>query len=439
MNRKLTRRDLFKVMGAGAGAAALTSCAPKKEEAPSGGKKYEGVTIRMLSQGGAGYETAVTQYGKDFEDLTGCKVEFDWAPWENLMPKIQADLASGSPQLDIFCNDREFQYTIWPELLPLDDLIKKYNYDMEGFLEPTYKFGTGVAGQTARFGLPVAPNVSVIFYRTDLIKEFPTTWADYDKLLIDMKDKTGKPPLGFAGVAAQLVKAFWARYWATGQPNISSDWEVLVNNETGVKSATLLYDFFKKYTPQGMLAWDNPDGCNAFLAGDIVVLESWPGFCLTGFEGEGSEVKGKWSMARYPEGGSGNYVEHNMVILKKSKNHDAAFEFIAYCTDPERSKRSQLEYQVTPARATVFDDADVKKDSPWLPAYLQVMNAGLVPFFGIPYWLEMFIGLAEGLSTILAETATPKEALDDVAAKWEKLIKDDPLDFDYQELPSADR
>lgn len=434
MTSKLTRRNLFKAMGVGAGAAALTSCAPKEAAPKEGGKKYEGVTIRMLSQGGAGYETAVTQYGKDFEALTGCKVEFDWAPWENLMPKLQADLASGSPQLDIFCNDREFQYTVWPELLPLDDLIKKYNYDMDGFLEPVYKFGQGIAGQTSRFGLPLGPGVSVIFYRTDLIKEFPNTWADYEKLLIDLKASTGKPPLGFAGVAAQLVKAFWARYWSTGQSNLSPDWKPLINNDTGVKSATMLYDFFKKYTPNGMLAWDNPDGCNAFLAGDIVVLESWPGFCLAGFEGEGSKAKGKWSMARYPEGGSGNYVEHNMVILKKSKNPDAAFEFIAYCTDLERSKRSAIEFAVDPARTAVYDDADVKKASPWMPAFKDVLNAGLVPFWGIPYWLEMFIGLAEGLSTILAETATPQQALDDVAAKWEKLITDDPLDFEYKEL-----
>jgi multiple sugar transport system substrate-binding protein len=420
-------------MGAAAGAAALGGCAAPGGGA--GGKKYAGKKIRMLSQGGGSYEKAVTQYGKEFEELTGCKVEFDWAPWENLMPKLQADLASGSPQLDIFCNDREFQYTVWPDLLPLDDLIKKYNYDMNGFLEPVYKFGQGIAGQKARFGLPLAPGVSVIFYRTDLIKEFPTKWADYEQLLVDMKAKTGKAPLGFAGVAAQLVKAFWARYWSLGQPNLSKDWKVLINNETGVKAATMLYDFYKKYTPQGMLAWDNPDGCNAFKAGDIVVLESWPGFCLDSFEAADSPVKGKWSMARYPEGGSGNYVEHNMVILKKSKNPDAAFEFIAYCTDLTRSKRSAIEFKVDPARTAVYDDNDVKSKSPWMPAYKNVLNAGLVPFFGIPYWLEMFIALAEGLSTILAEKAKVKEALDAVAAKWEKLIKDNPLNFEYTELP----
>ena len=436
MERKMSRRDLFKYVGVGAAGAALTACAPGTG-GTTGGKKYAGKKIRMLSQGGAGYEKALTQYGKEFEEQTGCKVEFDWAPWENLMPKLQADLASGSPQLDIFCNDREFQYTVWPELLPLDDLIKKYNYDMNGFLKPVYNFGQGIAGQKVRFGLPVAPGVSVIFYRTDLIPQFPTTWADYEKLLVDMKEKTGKPPLGFAGVAAQLVKAFWARYWSMKQPNISKDWKVLIANDTGVKAATMLYDFYKKYTPQGMLAWDNPDGCNAFKAGDIVVLESWPGFCLEGFEASDSKVKGKWSMSPYPEGGSGNYVEHNMVILKKSKNPDAAFEFIAYCTDLTRSKRSAIEFKVDPAREAVYDDSEVKSKSPWMPAYKNVLNAGLVPFFGIPYWLEMFIALAEGLSTILAEKATPKAALSDVAAKWEKLIKDSPLNFEYNELPGG--
>jgi multiple sugar transport system substrate-binding protein len=334
----------------------------------------------------------------------------------------------------MFLNDREFQYSIWPELLPLDDLIKKFDYPIDGFLEAAYKFGVGIGGQKSRFGLPVQSNVSVVIYRTDLIKEFPTTWADYEKLLIDLKASTGKPPLGFAGVAAQLVKAFLARYWAQGQATISPDWKPLINNEVGVKAATMLLNFYQNYCPSGMLAWDNPDGCNAFKAGDIAVLESWPGFCVAGFESADSQVKGKWSMARYPEGGSGNYVEHNALILKKSKNPEAAFEFLAYCTLPEQAKRMAIEWKSDPTRKAVYSDPDVVKDSPWMPQFAKVLDAGLVPFFGIPYWLELFIGLAEGLSTILAGTATVQGGLDDIAAKWEKLISENPLDFEYKEI-----
>ena len=46
---------------------------------------------------------------------------------------------------------------------------------MDGFFEPVYKFGEGVAGGLTgqRFGLPIRIGACWVFYRTDLIKEFP--------------------------------------------------------------------------------------------------------------------------------------------------------------------------------------------------------------------------------------------------------------------------
>src|SRR5207244_11569821 len=54
-------------------------------------------------------DLALRAYGKEFTASTGANVEFDFSPWETLMPKVQADLASGQPQFDLFMNDIEFQ------------------------------------------------------------------------------------------------------------------------------------------------------------------------------------------------------------------------------------------------------------------------------------------------------------------------------------------
>jgi len=444
---ELSRRQLLRLMGAGAAGAVLVGCGATPEpaaptaapaaaatEAPAAaGKAYEGVTLRMLSQGGAAYEKPVTLYAKEFEEMTGAKVEFDWAPWESMMPKLQADLASGTPQLDIFMNDIEFQYTVWPSLLPLDDLIEKYNYNMDGFFEPVYTFGGNVANQGKRFGIPISTGVSVIFYRTDLIDEFPTTWDAYEQLLIDLKEETGKPPLGFAGVTAQLVKLFLARYWSQGDPLLTPDWKPLINSEKGVKALTMLKDYALNYAPDGVLAWDNPDGCNAFKSGDVVVLESWPGFCLEGFEEDDSMVKGKWAMAKYPEGGTGNFTQHNATILNTSQNQDAAFEFIAYITNEEQQKRSALEYLNDPVRKSLYSDPELIEQFPWYPDYAKVLDAGKPFAPGVPQWLEMFISVGEAASLAISEEKTPQEALDEAAAKWDELFEQNPMEFEYVE------
>ena len=74
---------------------------------------------------------------------------------------------------------------------------------------------------------------SWVFYRTDLIDEFPTTWDDYNTMLGELTngDQHG---LGFAGVSAQLVKLFLARFWSMGGTLLTPDWQPQVNSETGV-------------------------------------------------------------------------------------------------------------------------------------------------------------------------------------------------------------
>lgn len=442
---RYNRRDFLKavgIMGAGSLLAACgpTGAPPEPEAAPEAadsmatGGKYEGATLRMLTQAGGDYEPAFRAWAEDFSAETGAQVEFEFAPWESLMPKVQADLASGSPQFDLFCNDIEFQYTIWPELEPINDFLDASGYDMEGFFDPVYRYGEGIAGNTGvRYGLPVTCGVSVLFNRTDLIDTFPTTWSDYDALLAAHTDGS-MYGLSFAGVPAQLVKLFLARFWASGDPLLTSDWQPLINGESGVAALTLLKEHGEKYAPPGLLAWDNPDAANAFLAGDVAVNEGWAGFILPSLDDpEKSKVVGNWGIAPYPEGGTGNFVQHNIVMMKTSEHKEAAFELMAALSNPQRSKEGVLDFGMTSARKSVFNDPDVVAAKPYMPDYGEVLARGRPFTPGVPQWLEMFIGLAEGASSALSDQATPQEALDRVAEGWLELLAQNPLDFEYKE------
>lgn len=444
----ISRREFLRMAGIASGAALLGACtpaatptpapevaAPAATEAAASGKKYEGVVLRVLNQGGVAYEEALKQFGKEFEEQTGAKVELDATPWEQQMPKIQADLASGSPKYDIFAGDIEFQYTIYPNLLDLNPYIKKYNYSMDGFFEPVYKYGEGMAGGLTgqRFGLPIRVGACWVFYRTDLIKEFPTTWDDYYKLL---KEQTGNGKYGMAhaGVAAQLVKIFLARYWSQGDPLLSPDWKPLINSEKGVKALSMMLDHLKNYCPPGMLGWDNPDASNAFLNGDVAVLEGWAAFILPDLQNpEKSKVVDKWGVAAFPEKGSGNFTQHNLDIIKSSKNPDAAFEYIAYCTGMDNAKRVITEFNEESPRKAVWSDAEIAKERPYLAGVAAGYDAAKPFTPGLAQWLELFVGLAEGLSSALSEKETPQAALDGVAKKWEDLIKQAPPTWKYTE------
>ena len=220
----VSRRELLQWAGAGAGALALGVPGAGVGASPRAPRslarlqdRYDDVTLRVLTQAGVAYEPALVAFAEEFEAATGATVEFDFTPWEQLMPKVQADLAAGTPQYDIFANDIEFQYTIYPSLLPLNDLIAAREYDMNGFFEPVYTYGEGVAGgqEGVRYGLPLRVGKSWVFYRTDLIDEFPDTWDAYQAMLAE-QTVDGRYGVAFAGVPAQLVKLFLARYWSLG-------------------------------------------------------------------------------------------------------------------------------------------------------------------------------------------------------------------------------
>lgn len=458
---RISRRRVLTLLGVGGGATLMAACAPAAPASPTAKpgaappaaapttaaakptvappaagatKKYQGLTLRGLSQAGIAYEPALKAFAKEFEEQTGAKVELEFTPWETLMPKIQADIASGQPQYDVFVNNVDFQYTIHPHLLPLGEMIKKSAYSLDGFFAPSLKYSDGIGGNSGvLFGLPIRVGVSPVFYRTDLIPQLPTTWAGYEEALAK-HTASGKYGLGFAGVPAQLVKLFLARYWSQGEPLFTPDWEPKINGEKGVKALTMLKDHMSKYGAPGMLSWGNLEASNAFLNGDVAVLEGWATYVAPKLQDPGSsKVVDKWAIAAYPENGTGNFAQHAAVVFKTTKSPDAAFELIAAATNPAAAKRLLLEFKEESARKSAWLDPGVIAQLPYLPDYAAVMEKGKPFAFNVPQWFEMFTVLGEGASTALSGKATPQEALNQVAEKWTQSLKQAPLSFKYQE------
>ena len=443
----VSRREFMKLVGVGAGAAVLASCAPKATPTPQATpipkatpiptlppKKYEGITMAMLMQAGAGEEPPMKAMAEEFFAETGCKIEIDTETWGNLAVKIQADLASGAPRYALFLNNPSFAYPIYDKLVPLDDYMEKYNYDMTGFFEPVYKYDLMVDPRSpVRYVMPIRFSTSPLWYRTDIVKEFPTTWKGYEELLA-ANTGGGKYALSVAGVKVQLVKYFFARYWSQGVPTISPDWEILINGPEGVKALTMVKDHITKYAPPGVLAWDNPDADNAFLAGDAVVLESWGHTVPANADNpEKSKIVGKWSIAPYPENGTANISEHCFFIFKTAKSVDAAFEFVARAASIANAKKMAIEDGVMSARKVVWTDPDVVAKRPYFPAFAEVIDRAKMPHAALPMAGELFMMLAEGCSLGVSGQMSIQDALDETAANWAKSLSAMTFDYEYQE------
>jgi ABC-type glycerol-3-phosphate transport system substrate-binding protein len=106
---------------------------------------------------------------------------------------------------------------------------------------------------------------------------------------------------------------------------------------------------------------------------------------------------------------------------------------MAYISTPEAAKTGVLDFDIDAARQTIYNDPDVVAELPYMPAYATVLEAGKPFTPGVPQWLEMFLAVGEAASKALSDQATPQEALDEAASKWEELIAQNPLDFEYAE------
>ena len=195
----------------------------------------------------------------------------------------------------------------------------------------------------------------------------------------------------------------------------------------------MLFDQMKQYTPPGILAWDNPDASNAFLNGDVAVLEGWASFILPSLDDpDASQVVDKWSVAKYPENGAVTSTQHNFAIFNTSQNVDAAFDYMAYCTGLE-TLRVLNEFKEESPRKTVWTEPDVLAEQPYLETVVGRRTTSAAPSRpGWHRWLELFVGLAE-LSAALSEQKSPQDALNDVAANWTTVIAQAPPDWEYRE------
>lgn len=441
----MERRRFLRLLGMSA-AGALAACGGSETEtgrapgtlAASGapGTAAEDVPrVRLLGQAASSEEPAIRKFADEFD---AASVQVDFQPWDTLMPKIQADLAAGTPTFDIFHSDIEFAYTIWPDLLPLNELIEEAAYPLDGFFPNVLAYGDGLGGQEGvRFSLPITADTQLAWYRTDEVDEFPDNWAAFESLLREFTGG-GRYALAVPGVPAQQVARFLVRYWSIeGARLLSEDWRPLISGDEGVSALEMYVRQVQQFAPPGVQAWELTDAGNAFFQGDAVVCENWPEIMLPGLTDPSKSTIGEnWMPAAFPEGGTGNLTQHSLMIMKSTSNPDAAFDFVAHCTAPEQAERQITEFRSDSARQEVW--GEVHDDDPALRKFFPVWGEQMAlarPFApGLPQWLELFIALGEGVSKAMAGERTAKEALDEVAETWTRAIAQARPEFPYQEF-----
>jgi spermidine/putrescine transport system substrate-binding protein len=159
-----------------------------------------------------------------------------------------------------------------------------------------------------KFSVPYTWGTTGICYRTDLVKTKPTSWND---LL--------KP----APWAEKKVTLMTTERWLALPALKSLGYSINTDKDEEIaKAKELLLEAKPK-----LLGFDDTTFGDKLISGETVMAEAWDGWCPTTHEKQNIGFA-------IPKEGSDLWVD-TMVIMKTSKNKEAAHAFINYILDPE--------------------------------------------------------------------------------------------------------
>jgi multiple sugar transport system substrate-binding protein len=185
---------------------------------------------------------------------------------------------------------------------------------------------------------PYATDVGILYYRSDLVGNPPTTWAD----LVDVGRRVGERK-GIAPFVADgkqyegLVVQYLEYFWGLGGEVFDQDVQtVRFQHDPAVRAATFMRTAFLEgvYAP-GFNTMDVEEARKTFQAGDAVFMRSWP-YAYQQMSGgdTDSHIVGKVGIAPLPAFTGHHSIAalggHHLAVSPFSRDISAATEFVKF-------------------------------------------------------------------------------------------------------------
>ena len=438
-----------------------------------GQKPYEGVTITVAVHSG---HHAAPWYdeAKNIQDELGIKLNVIEISPEEIYSRELLELSQHTGAYDIVQYNSAWIGDYEPYIQPLDNLIAKNGDEIAfGDILPAFRDAQDIWGGKIT-SVTLDGDTFLLYYREDLFQDPgeraafkakygyelpdpPTTWKQVVDLAQFFTRKKGEKLAGrtllkdFYGYADQAKRGrvyYWYlfRYIPFSAPNPQyfdpATMKPLINSPGAVAALENMKELLK-YSPPGVLGWEWDELYNAAMKdGRIAMWIHWTD------EGRGFNTLAPLPVKNPPAPKLGIAatpgVEKNGVlyqytlvdsawvasICKDSKHIDAAY---AVLTHMFRPGATSLKYIMNPdmgwdpSKYSHFYSPLWRAKVPGIDRYLNAELAALkhgYPCLKIPGAFEYMDALDLNISKYLAgEIPTAKQALDEVANKWEQLTK----------------
>lgn len=266
-------------------------------------------------------------------------------------------------------------------------------------------------------GVPQDVSTLALFYRTDLIPTPPGTW---DELKSDVASVTKDGTYGIGLFGGWGAYEFYPWLWQAGAEVLSDDGtKAVFNSPEAVQALQLWVDLQKNGMPEGMATATEDDLKARFISGKLAMFTSGA-WAIQSLKDAG--IDGKWAVAPLPKGEQSASVLGGMdlIVLKNSKNQEAAKTFISWLMQDSVQKQWASDLSYIPVKASMYDDPTFKDDAN-VSQFAQILqDSKSRPTVAAAGDVDTALGNA--VQAALAGTATPKDALDAAVAQADEAL-----------------
>lgn len=218
--------------------------------------------------------------------------------------------------------------------------------------------------QDRMWAAPFTTDAGLLFYRTDLVTEPPTSWPE----LVDMGTRVaaqhGIAPYVVDGAPAEgLVVEYLEYLWGAGGDLTVDGTDVRFDEWAATTAMQFIRDGYRTgFFAPGTETMNLDDARAVFQGGNAVFLRSWPyAYRAMNSDDPTSQVKGRVGIAPLPTfGGAGSVAAlggHNLAVSRFSRNPDAATEFVRFAsTDPGVQRGLAQRWSSAPTAAATYDE-----------------------------------------------------------------------------------
>src|ERR671913_777581 len=326
-------------------------------------------------------------------------------------------------------------FSNWPQLYgqslaDVGDLAEELGKAGGGY----YEVSTQIAKMGNKWiGVPFTTGGGLIAYRKSWLEEagyktFPETWETFREAGKKLKAK-GRPIGQTAGHTFGDAPGWWYPFlWSFGGKEVEADGKVVLNSKETVESIKYAVALWKETMDEGGLAWDDTNNNRAFLSQTISATLNGASIYIESlrkpdqYKTEKGEPMNKDILhAPLPKGPAGQFGFHLLqsnMLMKYSKNQDAAKQFLSWLHQ-EANYRKFFESQkgfATPC--TVKWESDKLWDvDPVMTPYKVAAKLGQAPGFAGPPDAKAQEGLSKYIITDMYAKAVQGMPAED-SVKW---------------------